>query len=169
MSLQDLGNIGEFVAAVGVIVSLIYLAFQIRQNTKSVKINTFQALAATRTGFASGVVESPEVYTLLFAGLRDFQALQEEDRIRFGFLIYKLLAGIENQLFQYREGELPEDQFEHIRGVVRWYARWPGFDAWWKVQPIPFGEILTEFVDNELRVVQSSSRANQEGAEGELP
>ena len=33
MTLQDLGNIGEFVAAFGVIASLIYVGFQVRQNT----------------------------------------------------------------------------------------------------------------------------------------
>jgi hypothetical protein len=42
MSLEDLGNIGEFVAAAAVIVSLIYLAVQIRQNTKSLRASTFQ-------------------------------------------------------------------------------------------------------------------------------
>jgi hypothetical protein len=42
MSLEDLGNIGEFVAAVGVIASLIYLAVQIRQNTDSLRAATFQ-------------------------------------------------------------------------------------------------------------------------------
>jgi hypothetical protein len=31
MTLQDLGNIGEFVAAIGVVVSLVYLAVQIRR------------------------------------------------------------------------------------------------------------------------------------------
>ena len=31
MSLEDLGNIGEFVAAVAVVISLVYLAIQIRQ------------------------------------------------------------------------------------------------------------------------------------------
>ena len=40
MSLEDLGNIGEFVAAVAVVVSLIYLAVQIRQNTRQVDVNT---------------------------------------------------------------------------------------------------------------------------------
>ena len=34
MSLEDLGNIGEFVAAVALVVSLIYLAVQIRHNTR---------------------------------------------------------------------------------------------------------------------------------------
>ena len=34
MSLEDLGNIGEFVGAIAVVFSLIYLAFNIRQNTR---------------------------------------------------------------------------------------------------------------------------------------
>ena len=38
MSLEDLGNIGELVAAIGVIISLIYLAVQILQNVAQVRI-----------------------------------------------------------------------------------------------------------------------------------
>ena len=34
MTLEDLGNLGEFVGAIGVVVSLVYLALQIRQNTR---------------------------------------------------------------------------------------------------------------------------------------
>ena len=45
MSLEDLGNIGEFIAALGVIVSLIYLAVQIQRNTASVRTSTQQQLA----------------------------------------------------------------------------------------------------------------------------
>ena len=40
MSLEDLGNIGEFVAAVAVVISLVYLAIQIRQNTTQMRQNT---------------------------------------------------------------------------------------------------------------------------------
>jgi hypothetical protein len=36
MSLEQLGNIGEFVAAIAVVVSIFYLAVQMRQNTASV-------------------------------------------------------------------------------------------------------------------------------------
>ncbi len=42
MTLEDLGNIGEFVGAVGVVVTLVYLAVQIRRNTISVRASTFQ-------------------------------------------------------------------------------------------------------------------------------
>ena len=34
MTLQDLGNLGEFISAVAVVVSLVYVAYQIRQNTR---------------------------------------------------------------------------------------------------------------------------------------
>ena len=42
MSLEQLGNIGEFVAAIAaiaVVVSIFYLAMQMRQNTASVRAN----------------------------------------------------------------------------------------------------------------------------------
>ena len=32
-TIQDLGAAGEFVGAIGVVVTLVYLAYQIRQNT----------------------------------------------------------------------------------------------------------------------------------------
>jgi hypothetical protein len=106
---------------------------------------------------------------LLFGDLRDYEALQLDDRTKFAFLIYKLLAGIESQLFQHRQGELPTDQFEHIGSVIRWYARWPGFRAWWKDRPVAFGDTLTGFVDNELREVQSSGRAAEPAGEVDVP
>ena len=47
MTLQDLGNIGEFIAAIGVIASLIYLAVQIRQNTRTLR-GTFHDSSVNR-------------------------------------------------------------------------------------------------------------------------
>ena len=42
MSLEDLANIGEFVGALGVIISLVYLTTQIRQNTRALKSSAHQ-------------------------------------------------------------------------------------------------------------------------------
>ena len=37
MNLNDLANIGQVIGAVAVVVSLIYVAYQIRQNTNAVR------------------------------------------------------------------------------------------------------------------------------------
>jgi hypothetical protein len=44
MSLEDLGNIGEIAAAICVIISLIYLALQIRQNTRWLRVSPEQPI-----------------------------------------------------------------------------------------------------------------------------
>jgi len=46
MTISELGSIGEFVGAIGVVITLIYLAFQIRQNTTQLKQNISMAKAA---------------------------------------------------------------------------------------------------------------------------
>jgi hypothetical protein len=37
--LEDLGNLGDFLGGIGVIITLIYLATQIRQNTNQLRQN----------------------------------------------------------------------------------------------------------------------------------
>ncbi len=49
MTLADLGNLGEFVGGIGVVVTLIYLAIQIRQNSALIMAQTVQsAIDATQ-------------------------------------------------------------------------------------------------------------------------
>ncbi len=44
MTLNELGSLGEFVGAIAVVISLIYLAIQIRHNTRAVQSTTHQAV-----------------------------------------------------------------------------------------------------------------------------
>ena len=53
MNWDAVGAIAESVGAFGVIVSLIYLALQVRQNTKQVRLSRFQETSSTlQDGFA---------------------------------------------------------------------------------------------------------------------
>jgi hypothetical protein len=42
MTLASLANVGEFLGGIAVIVSLVYVALQIRQNTKTIRGSTLQ-------------------------------------------------------------------------------------------------------------------------------
>ena len=43
LTLEDIGNLGDFIAAIATIATLAYLAFQIRLNTKSNQASTASA------------------------------------------------------------------------------------------------------------------------------
>lgn len=44
MNFEMLGNFGDFVGGIAVVITLLYLSYQIRQNTKEVRNNSIQAL-----------------------------------------------------------------------------------------------------------------------------
>ena len=68
MTLDDLGNIGEFLGAIAVVASLLYLSMQIRQNTRSVKSATAQSASQTIVGMNALIVGDRTVAELVSAG-----------------------------------------------------------------------------------------------------
>ena len=48
VTIQDLGSIGELVAAAATIATLAYLAAQVRQNTRALRSSTFQSISDAR-------------------------------------------------------------------------------------------------------------------------
>ena len=94
MSIQDLGSIGELIAAVATVATLAYLAVQIRQSAKATR------QAAVHYNIESGLavrlelVRDPEVAALYLKGLADHQSLCREDRLRFNMLMVSIFENI---------------------------------------------------------------------------
>ena len=126
MTLSDLGNIGELVGAIAVLVTLIYLAIQLRQNTLAIKAQTYQ-----------------EVYRDLRENLmhldRDFIERSIEgnltvaDRAYYDLFLLVSLRAYENWWNHYNYGTITEDVFlayiSHMRKMFEsddamiWYGR----------------------------------------------
>jgi hypothetical protein len=131
MSLEDLGNIGEFVAAVGVIVSLIYLAVQIRQNTKTVRTSTYQEVLDYSNRFNELVLSNPQIGRIWRVGRKDPAQLTEDERSDFRFLVAHVLNIFETMFLQYQRGTL-DKQYWNARLVgFRHQMSQPGMRAYW--------------------------------------
>jgi len=91
MSIQDLGALGEMVAAIATIATLIYLAIQIRQNNRNLQESTS---ASVNQGWASinsrlsGNEQLPEIF---IRGREDLEALNPVELERFRALVQDIL------------------------------------------------------------------------------
>ena len=139
MSLEDLGNIGEFVAAVGVIISLIYLAVQIRQNTSQlIEGNRAQRLAAQRdtvgafSAYRHLVVLNPGVSQLFHKGALDLESLTEEERLRFDLVAYELVFACETLFTHVEESLLPIERWNGVSQYLVANLRQPGLRQHWE-------------------------------------
>ncbi len=164
MTLQDLGNIGEFVGAIGVIVSLVYLATQIRQNTKAVRSNTSQAITDSRVEFLSSISDNPEVARMFFSGLSDLDALCPDERNRFAIMMARFIATMENYHYQHLQGAMDHEQWTRMLGILRWFMSTPGGQAWWSNRPIPTDLSFDRFLDREVDKIKSSPTADSQRA-----
>ena len=82
MSLTDLANLGEFLGSVGVLISLIYLVIELRQNTAMMHVNASGARVARDAELNSRISDDPEFAALWPKDRGDFNTLEEAARIR---------------------------------------------------------------------------------------
>jgi hypothetical protein len=131
MSLEDLGNIGEFVAAVAVVVSLIYLAVQIRQNTKTMRTSTYQAVLDYSSRFNELVLANPHIERIWRVGRLDPAQLTEDERPQFRLLVAQLFNIFETMLLQYQRGTLDQEYWDARLTGFRHLLSQPGFRTYW--------------------------------------
>ncbi len=135
LDLETLSKLGEFLGGIAVLVSLIYLAIQIRQgnrqvehNTRSLEVSTYQAITSDLNEFRALLITHPELGRVYLQGLEDPAALDQEELFRFRGLMQTLFGNLELQHRVRDAGLLKLDsQDATLLGV----AVSPGARAWW--------------------------------------
>jgi hypothetical protein len=87
MSWDAIGALGEVVGAAAVVITLVYLAIQTRQNTRAVRHATERGVVEDANLWRYKVIESAEVSELFRSGLRDPASLDPNDRYRLRMML----------------------------------------------------------------------------------
>lgn len=160
MTIQDLGSIGELIAAVATLVTLAYLALQIRQNTIQLQNNARDARASATTSYAQvettltlQIGLSPVTASIWFKGMADLESLTPQEQDQFTLLMGAYLNHIRQSFYLNEEGVLAPDLWQLTEGVLRSFALQPGFRSFWNRWDEQFsdrfGEHLRTIVDAE--------------------
>ncbi len=99
MTISELGSLGELLAAIATLLTLIYLALQIRQTTRSLELNRTKVVQDDADRWRSYLIENKEIAALYRRGMTDSESLDSDDRLRFRMLMDQLLYGWQTQYF----------------------------------------------------------------------
>lgn len=146
MDLQDLGNIGEFLGAIGVIVSLIYLSLQIRHNTHAVNASSNYAMDQSFGNFLTLLIENPAAEAIFAKGVGSLEALDAEERNTFYSLLSILFKIFENAFLHHQRNLIDESQFSAWEIAIGWYVGFPGINTWWQNRRGVFSPDFRHFV-----------------------
>ena len=151
MNWEAVGATAELVAAVGVIISLLYLATQIRQNTASVRASTYQDFtreSADTTRLTLMDRDLLDEMSPLLRGERDFDPEQDQ---RFG-----LMAGLYARNLQFGFLELRRGRIDHrnFDSYVSYHSdhllRRPGWAQWWALNRKHYDSEFASWLDTKL-------------------
>lgn len=104
MTIEDLGSIGEIVAAIATVATLVYLAIQIRSNTVAVRSAAAQTVHEAYASWYQLLAGDASLSQLVTDGLRDYDSLSEGDRARFVATFMASLSYCQDAFIKWREG-----------------------------------------------------------------
>jgi len=108
VTLQDWGSIGELVGGVAVIVTLIYLAVQLRQYALGINSATFHAIMQGFNQLNTMFVRDPALADVYSRGMADPASLSSAERYQFVWLTRCYVNIYENLYQQFARGACPE-------------------------------------------------------------
>ncbi len=148
MTIQDWGAIGEIVGGIAVVVTLIYLAAQIRQNTRAVRANTFQGVVDSLTSGIAEITRDAEVTRIWIVGLSQSEELSEFDRGRFRLLILMAVRKWENAFYQRSHSVVDPEMWSAWDTSYREVTLAPGFRRVWEMEKHRYLVAFRDHVDH---------------------
>src|ERR1700733_2593971 len=146
MSLANLAALGSFVSGFAVLISLIFLALQVRQTERNQQISIRHS-RVSRTVELHLALADPAVVDAWLHGARSPEKLTQTELGQFHNLCRAHFFHFEDSFYQREEGLLNDDAFETVEAGARLLARSPGVRAAWKIARLNFGGRFLAFMD----------------------
>jgi hypothetical protein len=128
VTIEQLGSIGEIVGAMGAVAALAYLALQIRQNTESLRINSYHQATSDLSRQLEAIYQNPEFAEIFRRGSQDPSSLSEQERARFFAYMSAFYYAYENLFDLFENGRVNPKSFENaVANTLPLFGR-PGIE-----------------------------------------
>ena len=150
MTIQDLGSIGELLAAIATIATLMYLALQIKGNAAATRAEARRSLDVSGYDVVRQIAIEPDTMHLFAVGLAKPETLPPEQTLRFHFLMSYFFTSIDSAFRESQMGTMSDDQVAAQLERNRQMLDTPGGAFWWKANSRMFSQDFRDFMEGRL-------------------
>ena len=101
----------EAAGAIAVLLGLVFVGLELRQNTEAVEAATFQALTDASSNYILSIASDPELNRIVTTGHADPTALNEQEYARFFMVNRAYWVRMQNVYSQWQRGTLSNDDW----------------------------------------------------------
>jgi hypothetical protein len=144
MTIQDWGAIGEIIGALGVIASLLYLAVQIRQNSKIATNATTQAILGNSVQMNTAVAGDIAV---VVAKVIEGDKLNPEEELRFFAGLLAAFTQNWQAHYQHTRQMIEPEIFEAYERRAVSFLSIPKVVEWWRENDFRFSQSFRDYIE----------------------
>lgn len=117
-NLTKLNPLLEFVGGVAVLIGLVFVGLELRQNTEAVQAATLQSLTEQSQDYLLLLAEDGEINAIWRKGVADLSKLDAGEASRFNFLYRAQWIRFQNAYLQWRRGTLDDNDWAFYAGII---------------------------------------------------
>ena len=156
--------IGQLVGALAVVISLIYVAQQLRHSARAVQAQTCAAIMTNSLMFTTSVYSHPEVGELFAKAASDSTPLSEAESIRWRLLMRTMFHQFETIYYETQSGALDPAIWSGYERIMASWLRYPGCFRWFEDNVQHFSVGLQNLYATRIRPEVLRAPAKQEAA-----
>ncbi len=151
MTITEVGALGEFVGAIAVVVTLVYLAIQIRQNTRAIRGSAERETVSLQQSALQPVAASLELADVHSRALFQFSEMSPAEQVQFHRTISALFQSFESAFYQHKASLIGDEIYSRIVKNIKGWFRFPGVNYWWDTWAGEYSDEFNAFIENEVR------------------
>ncbi len=128
MNWEAIGAVGEILGAFAVVVSLLYLATQIRQNSRIVKGSTVQSITQTQQSELRWSGDYGEIFLKM---IEEPESLTKLEAFKLGEWCSAAMLARQNEYIQFRQNLVDEHIWYGCLGILKNILSLPWCRNWW--------------------------------------
>jgi hypothetical protein len=150
MNWDAIGAVGEIAGATGVIISLIYLATQIKNQSRDARLTAVNNMTSQWNSFMGDMTTNTELARVWAKGVVDFDSLNPTERVMLSTHFSRILRITESMFHQHQGGLLDDKIWLGIRRSITDFISSPGVRIWWPTRKHWFSDEYGAFIQEEI-------------------
>ena len=151
---EMINAVAQMLGAGGVIVSLIYLAAQIRNQNKESRRAGMNVLTTHWSDLNRTLVEDPEMAALWLRALRSFDELDGPSKLRFGAHLGRFLRFADSLYLGVLDQTLDTRLWRGYERTIADTVAYPGFQSWWATRKHWHTDEFCALIDRHIQTTK---------------
>jgi len=141
--------IGEILGAIAVVISLVYVAAQVGQNTKALRRSASAEAVAAIRDWNRDIAVNPELNRVYRQGIEGLASLTDGDRAQFGVIVFNLFKTFEDLQYQYLNGAMDPQVWSGWENIARVSLTSPGCREYYETRHSYFNPHFQEWMKRQ--------------------